>query len=145
MVKKQSNEIKDTMQEDEKLVFEEEFSGEPTTADEHNKVYISDVNKEIVDEMNEAIKETPEYKLGKKVFGGDTGIDADYYDENSEKYISEPVEVLYKKDILKLIDKVEDLEQMIYNQGAKNRDNYKLINDRITEAFDIIKILERKT
>ena len=81
----------------------------------------------------------------KKQFGGDTGIDADYYDENSEKYISEPVEVIYKKDILKLIDKVEDLEQMIYNQGAKNRDNYKLINDRITEAFDIIKILERKT
>ena len=144
MVKKQSNEIKDTMQEDEKLVFEEEFSGEPTTADEHNKVYISDVNKEIVDEMNEAIKETPEYKLGKKVFGGDTGIDADYYDENSEKYISEPVEVIYKKDILKLIDKVEDLEQMIYNQGAKNRDNYKLINDRISEAFDIIKILEKE-
>ena len=134
-----------TMQEDEKLVFEEEFGGEPTTADEHNKVYISEVNKEIVDEMNKAIKETPEYKLGKKVFGGDTGIDADYYDENSEKYISEPVEVIYKKDILKLIDKVEDLEQMIYNQGAKNRDNYKLINDRITEAFDIIKILERKT
>ena len=145
MVKKQSNEIKDTMQEDEKLVFEEEFSGEPTTADEHNKVYISDVNKEIVDEMNEAIKETPEYKLGKKVFGGDTGIDADYYDENSEKYISEPVEVLYKKDLLKLMDKVDDLEQMIFNQGAKNRDNYKLINDRISEAFDIIKILERKT
>ena len=80
----------------------------------------------------------------KKQFGGDTGIDADYYDENSEKYISEPVEVLYKKDILKLIDKVEDLEQMIYNQGAKNRDNYKLINDRITEAFDIIKILEKE-
>ena len=79
----------------------------------------------------------------KKQFGGDTGIDADYYDENSEKYISEPVEVLYKQDILKLIDKVEDLEQMIYNQGAKNRDNYKLINDRISEAFDIIKILEK--
>jgi len=49
-----------------------------------------------------------------------------------------------KKDILKLIEKVEDLEQMIFNQGAKNRDNYKLINDRITEAFDIIKILERR-
>ena len=81
----------------------------------------------------------------KKQFGGDTGIDADYYDENSEKYISEPVEVLYKKDILKLIDKVEDLEQMIYNCDAKRRDEYKLINDRITEAFDIIKILERKT
>jgi len=96
----------------------------------------------------------------KKQFGGDTGIDADfqdggeweretgidcnYYDENSEKYISEPVEVLYKKDLLKLMDKVDDLEQMIFNQGAKNRDNYKLINDRISEAFDIIKILERK-
>ena len=61
--------------------------GEPTTADDHNKVYISDVNKEIVDEMNEAIKETPEYKLGKRIFGGDTGIDADYYDENSEKFL----------------------------------------------------------
>ena len=80
----------------------------------------------------------------KKQFGGDTGIDADYYDENNEKYISEPVEVLYKKDLLKLMDKVDDLEQMIFNQGAKNRDNYKLINDRISEAFDIIKILERK-
>ena len=81
----------------------------------------------------------------KKQFGGDTGIDADYYDENNEKYISEPVEVLYKEDLLKLMDKVDDLEQMIFNQGAKNRDNYKLINDRISEAFDIIKILERKT
>ena len=110
------------------------------------------VKKQSVDEMNEAIKETPEYKLGKRMlrdvsmqFGGDTGIDADYYDENSEKYISEPVEVLYKEDLLKLMDKVDDLEQMIFNQGAKNRDNYKLINDRISEAFDIIKILERKT
>ena len=49
-----------------------------------------------------------------------------------------------KKDILKLIDKVEDLEQMLFNCNAKRRDEYKLINDRITEAFDIIKILERK-
>ena len=49
---------------------------EPTTADEYNKEYI--------DEMNEAIKETPEYKLGRKIFGGDTGTDADYYDENNE-------------------------------------------------------------
>ena len=80
----------------------------------------------------------------KKQFGGDTGIDADYYDENNEKYISEPVEVLYKEDLLKLMDKVDDLEQMIFNQGAKNRDNYKLINDRISEAFDIIKILEKE-
>ena len=137
------NDKLNTMQEDEKLVFEEEFSGEPTTADEFNK--------ESIDKMNKAIKETPEYKLGKRVFGGDTGIDADYYDENSEKYIgsSEMNFVDYriepmKKDILKLIDKVEDLEQMIYNCNAKRRDEYKLINDRISHAFDIIKILERK-
>ena len=57
-----------TMQEDEKLVFEEQF------------------DKESIDKMNEAIKETPEYKLGKKVFGGDSGTDADYYDENMEKF-----------------------------------------------------------
>jgi len=55
------------------------YDGEPTTADEYNKEY--------VDEMNKAIKETPEYKLGKKIFGGDTGTDADYYDENNEEYI----------------------------------------------------------
>jgi hypothetical protein len=47
---------------------------EPTTADEYNK--------ESVDKMNEAIKDTPEYKLGKKIFGGDTGTDADYADES---------------------------------------------------------------
>ena len=49
-----------------------------------------------------------------------------------------------EEDLLKVMDKIDDLEQMIYNQGAKNRDNYKLINDRITEAFDIIKMLERR-
>ena len=49
-----------------------------------------------------------------------------------------------KEDILKLIDKVDDLEQMIFNCDAKRRDEYKLINDRITEAFDVIKILERR-
>ena len=48
-----------------------------------------------------------------------------------------------KDDILKLIDKVDDLEQMIFNCNAKRRDEYKLINDRITEAFDVIEILER--
>jgi hypothetical protein len=47
-----------------------------------------------------------------------------------------------KDDILKLIDKVDDLEQMIFNSDAKRRDEYKLVNDRITEAFDTIKILE---
>ena len=76
------------------IVKERKSDGEPTTADEHNKVYISDVNKEIVDEMNEAVKETPEYQLGKRMlrdvsmqFGGDTGTDADYYDENNEEHI----------------------------------------------------------
>ena len=49
-----------------------------------------------------------------------------------------------KDDILKLIDKVDDLEQMIINCEAKRRDEYKLINDRITEAFDVIKMLERR-
>ena len=76
----------------------------------------------------------------KKQFGGDTGIDADYYDENSEKYISEPI----KNDLLKLMDKVDSLEQMIYNLNAKTKDQYKLVNDRINVAFDIIKTLERK-
>ena len=37
--------------------------------------------------MNKEIKKTPEYKLGRKIFGGDTGTDADYYDENNEEYI----------------------------------------------------------
>ena len=49
-----------------------------------------------------------------------------------------------KDDILKLIDKVDDLEQMIFNCDAKRRDEYKLINDRITEAFDVIRMLERR-
>ena len=67
------------------IVKERKSDGEPTTADEHNKVYIQDL--ETVDKMNKAIKETPEYKLGKKIFGGDTGTDADYYDEDNEEYI----------------------------------------------------------
>jgi hypothetical protein len=49
-----------------------------------------------------------------------------------------------KEDMLKLLDKVDDLEQMIFNCDAKRRDEYKLINDRITEAFDVIKMLERR-
>ena len=40
---------------------------EPTTADKHNLVYISDVNKEIAEEMK---------------FGGDTGTDADFLGPN---------------------------------------------------------------
>jgi len=61
------------------IVKERKSDEEPTTADKYNKEY--------VDEMNEAIKETPEYKLGKKIFGGDTGTDADYYNEDNEEYI----------------------------------------------------------
>ena len=117
-----------TMQEDEKLVFEEEFSGEPTTADEHNKVYISDVNKEIVDEMNESIKGTPEYRLGKKVISSwlDVRIDP------------------LRKDLLKLMDKLDTLEQMITNHHYDYRNEYRLVNDRIDEAFDIFKMIERE-
>ena len=66
------------------IVNERESDGEPTTADEYN--YEHDQLNEIK-EMDKAIKETPEYKLGKKVFGGDSGTDADYYDENNEEYI----------------------------------------------------------
>ena len=68
------------------IVNERESDGEPTTADEYNK--------ESIDKTNEAIKETPEYQLGKRMlrdvsmqFGGDTGTDADYYDENMEKFL----------------------------------------------------------
>ena len=60
------------------------------------------------------------------------------------KVISKLKIEMIMKDMLKLMDKVDDIEQMVFNQGAKHRDDYKLINDRITEAFDIIKILERK-
>ena len=49
-----------------------------------------------------------------------------------------------EEDMLKIMDKLDDLEQMIFNQGAKQRDNYKLVNDRIDEAFDVIKMLERR-
>ena len=48
-----------------------------------------------------------------------------------------------KKDILKLIDKVEDLEQMIFNSNAKRRDEYKLINDRISELLERTLAIER--
>ena len=70
------------------IVNERKSDGEPTTADEYNK--------ESIDEMNEAVKETPEYQLGKRMlrdvsmqFGGDTGTDADYYDENDERYLND--------------------------------------------------------
>ena len=60
------------------------------------------------------------------------------------KVISKLKIEMITKDLLKLIDKVEDLEQIVINQGAKQRDNYKLVNDRVDEAFDVIKMLERK-
>ena len=66
------------------IVKERKSDGEPTTADEYN--YEHDQLNEIK-EMDKAIKETPEYKLGKKIFGGDTGTDADYYNENNEEYV----------------------------------------------------------
>ena len=49
-----------------------------------------------------------------------------------------------KKDILTLIDKVEDLEQMIFNCNAKRKDEYKLINDRINELLERILAIERE-
>ena len=60
------------------------------------------------------------------------------------KVISKLKMEMIMKDLLKLINKVEDLEQIVINQGAKQRDDYKLVNDRITEAFDVIKMIERK-
>ena len=61
-----------------------------------------------------------------------------------QKVISKLKLEMIMKDLLKLIDKVEDLEQIIINQGAKQRENYMLINDRVDEAFDVIKMIERK-
>ena len=49
-----------------------------------------------------------------------------------------------KKDILKLIDKVEDLEQMIYNLNVKTKDQYKLANDRISELLERLFAIERE-
>ena len=49
-----------------------------------------------------------------------------------------------KEDILKLIDKVDELEQMIFNCDAKRRDEYKLINDRINELLERIVVIERE-
>ena len=61
------------------------------------------------------------------------------YNMVTSDYRIEPI----KKDILKLIDKVEDLEQMIYNCDAKRRDEYKLINDRINELLERIIVIEK--
>ena len=49
-----------------------------------------------------------------------------------------------KKDMLKMMDKLDDHEQMFINLQRRISDDYKLINDRITEIFDIIKMLEKE-
>ena len=49
-----------------------------------------------------------------------------------------------RRDMLKMMDKLDEHEQMFINLQRRRSDDYKLINDRITEAFDIIKMLERE-
>ena len=75
----------------------------------------------------------------------DNYITGNYGEEGSDKmnFVDYRIKPM-KEDILKLMDKVDSLEQMVYNLNAKTKDQYKLVNDRINEAFDIIKMLERK-
>ena len=49
-----------------------------------------------------------------------------------------------KRDMLKMMDKLDDHEQMFINLQRKHIDDYKLINDRITELFDIVMMLEKE-
>ena len=49
-----------------------------------------------------------------------------------------------KQNIIRIMDKVDDLERRIDKLNTKIDDDYKLVNDRVDEAFDIIKILERR-
>ena len=49
-----------------------------------------------------------------------------------------------KRDMLKMMYKLDDHEQMFINLQRKQIDDYKLVNDRITELFDIIKMLEKE-
>ena len=49
-----------------------------------------------------------------------------------------------KEDIMNLMDKIDDLEKMFHNSNEDRKEQYVLINDRIDEAFDIIKMIERK-
>ena len=49
-----------------------------------------------------------------------------------------------KRDMLKMMDKLDEHEQMFINLQRRRSDDYKLINDRITEIFDIIKMLEKE-
>lgn len=95
------------------------LDGEPTTADEHNRMYISDVNKEISKEMKKEtvhgpndpgdehvkkksnIKETEldKWRRDRLVrFGGDTGTDADFKKEVD--IINEQAEAEYRGTVL---------------------------------------------
>mgnify|MGYP003146570209 CR=1 FL=1 len=49
-----------------------------------------------------------------------------------------------KKDIINLIEMIDDLERVMKNSNDDRKEQYMLINDRIDEAFDIIKMIERK-
>mgnify|MGYP001190836193 CR=1 FL=1 len=60
--------------------------------------------------------------------------------EGTGLYLTEKV----KRDMLKMMDKLDEHEQMFINLQRRRSDDYKLINDRITEIFDIIKMLEKE-
>ena len=49
-----------------------------------------------------------------------------------------------KQNIIRIMDRVDDLERRIDKLNTKIDDDYKLVNDRVDVAFDIIKILERR-
>ena len=49
-----------------------------------------------------------------------------------------------KQDMLKMINKMEDLEQQMINIKHKLKEQYILINDRYNSAFEQIHELERK-
>ena len=56
-----------------------------------------------------------------------------------------------KEDMLKMLDKIDELEQKIININFRKRaeffdedDKYKLINDRIDHLIDVMNQLERK-
>ena len=49
-----------------------------------------------------------------------------------------------KKDIMNLISMIDDLERVMKNSNDDRKEQHMLVNDRIDEAFDIIKMIERK-
>lgn len=65
----------------------------------------------------------------------------------STDYRIEPM----KEDMLKMMDKIDAIEQRLINIDFRKRselfddnDNYKLINDRIDHIIDVMNQLERK-